>query len=60
MPPEGRIQNIDPSPHDPARAYVAAYRYLLGDFEPYIFKTEDYGQSWQRLTDGTNGIPWDG
>lgn len=59
MPPEGRIQNIDPSPHDPARAYVAAYRYLLGDFEPYIFKTEDYGQSWQRLTDGTNGIPWD-
>ena len=59
MPPEGRIQNIDPSPHDPARAYVAAYRYLLGDFEPYIFKTEDYGQSWERLTDGTNGIPAD-
>ena len=59
MPPEGRIQNIDPSPHDPARAYVAAYRYLLGDFEPYIFKTDDYGQSWERLTDGTNGIPMD-
>jgi len=59
MPPEGRIQNIDPSPHDPARAYVAAYRYLLGDFEPYIFKTEDYGRSWVRLTDGTNGIPAD-
>ena len=59
MPPEGRIQNIDPSPHDPAKAYVAAYRYLLGDFEPYIFKTEDYGQSWVRLTDGANGIPAD-
>ncbi len=59
MPPEGRIQNIDPSPHNPAKAYVAAYRYLLGDFEPYIFKTEDFGQSWERLTDGTNGIPRD-
>jgi photosystem II stability/assembly factor-like uncharacterized protein len=59
MPPEGRIQNIEPSPHDPAKAYVAAYRYLLGDFEPYIFKTEDYGQSWERLTDGNNGIPID-
>jgi len=59
MPPEGRIQNIDPSPHDPGRAYVAAYRYLLGDFEPYIFKTEDFGESWDRLTDGTNGIPGD-
>jgi photosystem II stability/assembly factor-like uncharacterized protein len=59
MPPEGRIQNIDPSPHDPAKAYVAAYRYLLGDFEPYIFKTEDYGESWVRLTSGANGIPVD-
>jgi hypothetical protein len=59
MPPEGRIQNIDPSPHDAGKAYVAAYRYLLGDFEPYIFKTEDYGQTWERLTDGTNGIPAD-
>jgi hypothetical protein len=36
-----------------------AYRYLLGDFEPYIFKTEDYGESWERLTDGANGIPSD-
>jgi photosystem II stability/assembly factor-like uncharacterized protein len=59
MPPEGRIQTIDPSPHDQAKAYVAAYRYLLGDFEPYIFKTEDYGRTWARLTDGANGIPAD-
>ncbi|HSG49378.1 MAG TPA: hypothetical protein VLA43_16275 [Longimicrobiales bacterium] len=59
LPPEGRIQNIDPSPHDPARAYLAAYRYLLGDFQPYLYKTEDYGRTWTRLTDGTNGIPAD-
>jgi photosystem II stability/assembly factor-like uncharacterized protein len=59
MPPEGRVQNIDPSPHDAGKAYVAAYRFLLDDYEPYIFKTEDYGQTWTRLTDGTNGIPID-
>ncbi len=59
MPPEGRIQNIDPSSHDPAKAYVAGYRYLLGDLEPYIYRTEDYGRTWTRLTDGTNGIPAD-
>ena len=57
MPPEGRIQNIDPSPHDPARAYVAAYRTLLGDFTPYIFRTDDYGETWTLLTSGDNGIP---
>ena len=59
MPPEGRIQTIDPSPHDAAKAYVAGYRYLLGDYAPYIYRTSDYGQSWTLLTDGTNGIPAD-
>jgi len=59
MPPEGRIQTIDPSPHSGAKAYFAGYRYLLGDFEPYIYRTTNYGETWTRLTDGTNGIPDD-
>ncbi len=59
MPPEGRIQNIDPSPHRGGRAYVAGYRLLLDDFRPYIYRTDDYGESWTLLTDGTNGIPDD-
>ena len=28
-------------------------RYQLGDWSPYIYKTEDFGASWRRLTDGT-------
>ena len=59
MPPEGRIQTIDPSPHDAAKAYFAGYRTLLGDFRPFIYRTEDYGQSWTLLTPGDNGIPAD-
>ncbi len=59
MPPEGRIQTIDPSPHAEGKAYVAAYRYLLGDFEPYIYRTDDFGATWTRLTNGMNGIPND-
>ena len=59
LPPGGRVQNIEPSPHRPGAAYIAVLRYLLGDFQPYIYKTEDYGASWKRLTDGTNGIPAD-
>jgi photosystem II stability/assembly factor-like uncharacterized protein len=59
LPPEGRIQTIEISPHRAGKAYFAAYRYLLDDFEPYIFRTLDYGRSWTRLTDGTNGIPSD-
>ena len=59
LPPGGRVQNIEPSPLRPGAAYVAVLRYLLGDFQPYIYKTEDYGKSWTRLTDGSNGIPND-
>ncbi len=56
--PGGRVQNIEPSPHRPGTAYVAIYRYLLGDFAPYIYKTDDYGKNWELLTSG-NGIAAD-
>ncbi|MFC2157127.1 WD40/YVTN/BNR-like repeat-containing protein [Acidobacteriota bacterium] len=59
LPPGGRVQTVEPSPHQQGKAYFATYRYLLGDWEPYIYKTEDYGETWTRLTTGNNGIPSD-
>ena len=59
LPPGGRVQNIEPSPHRAGTAYVAIYRYLLGDFAPYIYRTDDFGKTWTRLTDGKNGIAAD-
>ena len=57
MPQEGRVQTIDPSPHSGGKAYFAYYRTLLGDLTPFIYKAEDYGESWELLTPGDNGIP---
>ncbi len=57
--PGGRVQNIEPDPHRAGTAYVAIYRYLLGDFAPYIYRTDDFGKTWARLTDGSNGIAAD-
>jgi photosystem II stability/assembly factor-like uncharacterized protein len=57
LPPGGRVQQIDPSPHRRGSAYIAYYRYLLGDWAPYVYRTDDYGKTWTRLTDGRNGIP---
>ena len=57
--PGGRVAWIDASPHRRGSAYFAVYRYLLGDYAPYIYKTEDYGRTWTRLTTGQNGIPMD-
>ena len=59
LPPGGRVQYIEASPHRKGSAYYAVYRYLLGDYQPYLYRTDDYGKSWTRLTDGKNGIPMD-
>jgi len=52
LPEWALISIIEPSPHDPAAAYVAATRYKLDDFRPYLFKTNDYGKSWIKITNG--------
>ncbi|MCE7995348.1 MAG: hypothetical protein HEP71_25445 [Roseivirga sp.] len=57
MPKGGRVDAVEPSPHNPAKAYVAVLRNQLGDDMPYIYKTDDYGKSWTLLTNGSNGIP---
>src|SRR5687767_14267295 len=60
LPPGGRVQNIGASPRRKGAAYIAVYRFLREhDLKPYIYATSDYGASWVKLTDGTNGIPND-
>ena len=59
LPSGGRVQFIEASPHRKGSAYFAVYRWLLGDFQPYIYLTNDYGNTWTKLTDGKNGIPVD-
>jgi photosystem II stability/assembly factor-like uncharacterized protein len=50
------INIIELSSHDAGTAYVAATGYKQDDVAPYLFKTNDYGQSWTKIT---NGIPED-
>ena len=57
--PYGRVQQVEASPHEAGRAYASVLRYQLGDFQPYAFRTNDYGASWTRITTGSNGIPDD-
>ncbi len=46
------VNSIEPSRHEPGTCYVAGTRYKLGDYTPYLYKTNDYGKSWQRITKG--------
>ncbi|MEJ8568035.1 WD40/YVTN/BNR-like repeat-containing protein [Elongatibacter sediminis] len=50
--PESQINMIEVSPHDPASAYIAVNRYKLGDDTPLIYRTRDYGESWDLIVDG--------
>ncbi len=59
LPPGGRVDSVEPSPHKPGKAYIAVLRYQLGDWKPYIYRTTNYGRKWTLLTDGKNGIPAD-
>jgi photosystem II stability/assembly factor-like uncharacterized protein len=59
MPADGTVNSIDLSQHVAGRATVAVYRYRMDDFAPYVFRTDDFGESWESLADGSNGMPAD-
>ncbi len=52
MPEWNMINSIEPSAFDEGTCYVAATRYKLGDFRPYLYKTTDYGKTWTKITNG--------
>ncbi|HEX7363436.1 MAG TPA: sialidase [Bryobacteraceae bacterium] len=49
MPPWGTIRRIEPSHFDPGTAYVAVDFHNMGNTDPYIYETTDFGQSWKRI-----------
>jgi photosystem II stability/assembly factor-like uncharacterized protein len=52
LPDWSKISLIEASHFDPAEAYAAVDRHRLDDQQPYLYRTRDYGASWQRITDG--------
>ena len=46
------INSLEIDPFNPGGLYVAGTRYKLGDYTPYLYKTEDYGASWKLITQG--------
>src|SRR5256885_8312287 len=47
-----RISLIEASPFRAGTAYVVANRYQQDDFKPYVFRTDDYGESWTAISNG--------
>ena len=55
--PEGIINSIELSSHKPGKAYIVMMRYKFMDLKSYIYKTSDYGKSWQKITAGISSDP---
>jgi hypothetical protein len=47
-----RVAQIDASPTDPATAYAAVDRHRMDDLAPYVYRTHDYGKTWQLVAAG--------
>jgi photosystem II stability/assembly factor-like uncharacterized protein len=46
------VSRVEASHFDPATAYASLDGHRHSDFQPYIFVTRDYGQSWTAITSG--------
>lgn len=44
--------SIEASPFSTDSAYLVGTRYKLGDRTPYLYRTQDYGKSWQLIVGG--------
>ncbi len=52
MPAWTMVNSIDIDPFHSGGVYVAATSYKSGDYHPYLFKTKDYGNTWEKITNG--------
>ncbi len=52
LPKLGVVRNIEASKWNPAKAYLTMEFHQVGDFKPYVYKTENYGKSWEKITNG--------
>ncbi|RWI66747.1 sialidase family protein [Mesorhizobium sp.] len=49
MPELAYVGCVEISSHEADTVYVAATRYKLADYQPYLFRTRDGGKSWQPI-----------
>ena len=47
-----KIAQLDASHFDPNGVYAAVNRFRLDDLHPYIYRTHDGGQTWEKITTG--------
>lgn len=52
LPDWTQINSLEAHPTEAGGLYVAATRYKLDDFKPYLFRTLNYGETWEQIDEG--------
>ncbi|MBP6514067.1 MAG: hypothetical protein KA224_02735, partial [Steroidobacteraceae bacterium] len=55
LPEWGTVEAVEPSSRDAGTAYVVVDARRLNDTRPYLFRTRDFGKSWEQLGKGLPG-----
>lgn len=55
LPDWAMVNSIDIDPFNEGGAYLAATRYKMDDFKPYLFYTDNWGKSWKRISGNLPG-----
>jgi len=60
LPESTFIRTMEPSPHEAGTVYLAATRYKLDDNTPYLYRSTDYGTTWESIVgQGDQALPHD-
>ncbi|MAJ50841.1 MAG: sialidase [Flammeovirgaceae bacterium] len=52
LPKYGVVRNIEASKWHVGKAYLTIDFHQTGNFAPYVYKTENFGKSWKKITQG--------
>ncbi len=52
MPAYGAVRNIEASKYEEGTAYITVDAHEMGNFQPYVYVTSNYGNSWKKITSG--------
>ena len=56
LPPNSWVSWVEASRFDAATALVAFDRHTFGDFDPWVYRTTDYGKTWKRIVASDQGV----